>query len=67
MLFKLSFFALFAIALGQTVEEKGNLGELIKGVFGENPQQGGQGGVGGGEAVPNEKVLKIDHSTRIMR
>lgn len=54
MLLKLSFFALFAIAFGQTVEEKGNLGDLIKGVFGENPQQGG------GEPIANEKVLKIN-------
>lgn len=62
MLLKLSLLALLAVALGQTVEEKGNLGELIKGVFGEN-QGGAQGGgaqgggvQGGGENVPNEKV-----------
>lgn len=57
MLLKLSLLALLAVALGQTVEEKGNLGELIKGVFGEN-QGGVQGGgvQGGGENVPNEKV-----------
>lgn len=58
MLLKLSFFALLAIALGQTIAEKGNLGELIEGVFGKNPQ------AGGGEPIPNEKVLRVDRPTR---
>lgn len=50
MILKFTFLTLFLLCWGQNVEEKGNLGELIKGVFGENS---------GGEQIQNEKVKNI--------